>query len=1038
VPDITLDAFTASVRVRRQIDPDTNYAIEVLDDYVKLVVDGAEIGVNMAQSQIVPIAEDSIVYEWDLLALGVTVDDVNDGLIQGVRLGWDTNPEDASAYDSENWEIEYEYSGVTGGAVVPGTTSGTTGKSGSHRCNGSPAATWVATHTMTFTWVGEDDPPDYVIASVVSQFGLQYTPGAVPVAFIYNNGQGESGSVSLGVPGAYTYGSSLKHKLTVSAGVAVLEIPVSCSGENGCLFYSEVIAGIVPPDPATLLVDSIDLQVCYTAESGSTVNLVGAQGLGYGDFDGDEFAVIWGEGAFSVDADVVSSAMDYDWSDELSDKRLGTGKFVLWQYGDRIYATNPDAGTYYRTIGDDDWTTLFEDTQSPGSTGDASIALNMPPYADNGYFDSSASVDTIAMISSSGRATGATAAFSPLGVDAKPKIVTPDSGGGYGSGVIEYEITLATARDWSEGNVLTYRLAAVNLDGTEPSNDGFWNGDPSLFTLTLTDGGGSSDTFTAKVDGVMNTQQGYCYAFVDLTGASIDLSDVKKIKFKLNSWMTGIGVYSLGALNVGGVIYHDIAGNLGAKSDLTEDPLEYAYWFTEGGDVSQAKKVVASAKDHLGRTRSFASFVNGGLSSYGGSQVTVTIPKADSPFTSAATIHLARWVDGQWQEIETGPNTAELVYRDVIPDSLIAADEVTYPVVIPDFDNSTPLEGGAVSGVVCGCSWKGSNVYAGKDGKIYFSRQNAPNEVLWDNVTLTNEIGSADLGPARTAVLADNTSDYALAMVPAGNLYCFTKRDAWVFVEGDTAATASFPRRIDGVRGVVGIRAACAYGDRALVGCQDGLWLVKKSSDLGEQPDLLTEVTSDDRGAWAWLLGDSPSTLVVRTLLGEVYCFNQNRFLIFSREQHCIPGAWADGRMVEDAYADPLRGIVMQMSDGHLCVIGDFVTDGATNVQGDNGTSFRWLYRSGRVNEAIDVRRAIVRCLSSHANGSSIEVVASGNEDDVRATVDGEFECVRNLSLVRGTNARLRSWFNVEMTGGALDTVFGLSLEADIRDEVRR
>lgn len=1043
------------VRVLRQADPDSDVAVPVVDDYVKVRRSGADIGSNVAVGTEVPDAPTWIEYTINLSALGVTVAQINAGNIDAIDLGWKTIPE--TAYVAGDFDIEYsasgtetavatgytDYSAAWTSPTPPASFSDIVARSGGEITGGSVICTQDGTVTIE---ASTSDPLTYVILDVTS------------IARGSGDESGTSEATSdngLGTVPTTSYfesesSGSKKFRVNLTAGVGTLPITVSAYGANfytgsdlpgepGATAEVQVSATVAIPDSVTLLVDAVLVSFCYTASSGATVELIGAQGLGYGDFGGvDEYQAIWGEGAFKVAADKNLLAMGSNWSAELAAKRLGTGKFVQWQYADRIYAVNPSAGAYYRTIGTTTWTTLFEDTQSPGSTGDASYVLNMPAYAENGFFDASSGVDTIAMVTSSGRASGSTAVFAPLGVDAKPKIVTTDSGGGYGTGQIAYEITLATARDWSEGNVLTFRLAATNLDGTEPSNDGFWNGDMSLFTLTLTDGSANDDVFPVKIAGVLNTQQGYCYCFVDLTNPpTVDLTDITKIAISFNAWMTGTAVYSLGEFNVGGVIYHDIAGSLSTKSDLTEATLDYAYWFTEGSSTSQAKKLVVAAKEHLGRTRSFAGYPDGGLSFYGGSQVTVTVPTADSPYTSAATIHLARLVDGDWQEVETGPNTGSLVFRDTLPDSVLAADTTTYPIVTPDFDSSTPLEGGAVSGVICGCAWKQSNVYASTNGKIYFSRVNAPNEVLWDNVTLTNEIGSEDLGPARTAVLADNTSDYAVCMVPAGNLYCFTYRDAWVFVEGDTAATASFPRRIDGVRGALGIRAACAYGDRALVGCLDGLWMVKKSSDFGEQPDLLQEVSREDRGAWKWLLGESPSTTVVRSLLGEIWAFNESRFLLFSREGHCIPGQWTDGRTVEDAHADPLRGLVMQMGDGHLCVIGEFTTDGASNLAGTNGTAVTWRYESGRTNSPIDVKRVILRVLSTGSNGSNVNVMLSSNEDESEVSLVGADETVESLPVERGTRAQFRSWFEIEMTGGASDTVFALGLEVEQRSEKR-
>jgi hypothetical protein len=356
------------------------------------------------------------------------------------------------------------------------------------------------------------------------------------------------------------------------------------------------------------------------------------------------------------------------------------------------------------------------------------------------------------------------------------------------------------------------------------------------------------------------------------------------------------------------------------------------------------------------------------------------------------------------------------------------------------FGQIQAAQSGVVNGIVCGCAWKGSNIYGHTNGKIYMSKTNDYTSVLWDGVTLTNDIGSSDLGPARTAVLADDTVGYPRLLIPAENLYCITDREVYVFIAGNTAATSSFARKIDGARGTVGIRAGCNYGSDVLYGAVDGLWMTKKSSDYGVQPDELIEVTKQNRTQWLALLGSSPSTLVVRQHLGEIWCFNGSSYLHFNRLGRQIYGEWADGANVIDAVSVPYLGMILQLSDGSLGVIGSYPTDGGADLLGQNGTPVNWSYTTGRRWDPCFIER-----VSAHwGNGQgvqsniTIQVQTENGQGSVSLQSVGDSACNLPFSRIDNTNQPVRgAWWEATVSGVGADQVYTIEIDAQAKSVPR-
>lgn len=1028
------------VEVFRQVDPDSTVVCDVVDDEVRLQKSGSNIGSNSASVVDVPVLEAAIAYEWNLSTLSVPVADINAGQLDGVLLGWRSDP--TAAYVPSNFTVAISISS-------PNTTFGDS--------SGASVASQV---TITVTRISGPSVGE-VFLDVTSMLEATVGPNPGPAVASFSGtasadnglGQTDSGSITTDVtpdPAVSSRVASGKKKvrvvLTANVGTFVFTpvgsvvISAAASGNLGKIIRT-ISASIVQPDNSTLLVNSVRYRFKYTVDTSTTVTLDGAQGIGYGDFAGtDEFGVVWGEGAFATPAARVNFAMSSNWGSQQASLRLGNQPWAIWQYEDKLFYATPSVGVYYRKIGNTEWNPLYKDSQSPGSTGDATAQNGLPPYFNQAVFD--AGSDTVAVTTNGGYSPATGLTVSAAITSNKVTIDTNDwVAGVYLAAYIEFEVTLSTVRNLTQGNVIGFRISNLDATGAEPGNDGFPSNQPSDVKLTLTDNAGTplSDTMTAKFYGVLDGQKGYAYGFCEVPSSkTANWASVKKIKIRFPVRQTGRGKYRLESLFTGGYLYRTSLA-LATQTPVTAGALEYAYRVTETGPgASQAKKLVVSGLAHLGGVRPFGSLPGAESFPYLGSMQSITVLVADAPYTSAATIQLFRMVAGSYRRIATGPNTVSLVFDDKLTDAVIAADTTTYPIATDlTFDPVPPSFSGVASGIIAGCSWKGSCVFAHTNGKIYFSRSGDFTQVLWDDVVLTNDVGSTDLGPPRTSVLADNTSDYALCLVPAENLYCFTARAAYVFVAGETAATSSFPRRIDGVRGAVGIRAATAYGDRALVGSQDGLWAVKKSSDYGEQPDELLEVTKDIRGSWAWLLGTTPETTVVRHRFGEIWVFNRGRFLWRSRAGLWSEGVWQDGREVVDAVADPTRGLVLQANDGHLLVIGDFPTDGGTVLAGSDGAAFRWVWSSEEWHERLQPIAVLVHANSDSASEVRVDFACENGSASVNFAADSALNQRVNVDRVSRTEPFGGGWGKITLSGLSTDRVTRLEMDAEPRETKR-
>lgn len=1047
---------------------------DLIEDYVQLTLAGTPIGTNLATNQVLEIGVSEHSYNVDLLALGVTLADLQAHDV-GIRAGWSTGAGSGSV------QLNVDYASIVVYAEI----------------DGDPEYAFMMKGEKLVLAVASSQtiPPAFIVdgfdPGFVDDEGRQYEAYQAQGGSDYDMWDFDGDGL---FPFQDTYLSDATENLNGAK--------VSLSAD--CTTITFDMTEMTDEQVARTICSAINTgrySIKYSLETGISYEsepfdilafgdayYVDPQGIGYGNYGGfDELGAVYGRAARKVAAGTVTAAMGNDWSDVLSNLELASGPWFIWQYARHLFYTNPDQGVWRSTIGhvgadvtDEDgftngvWIPVYEDSQSPGNTGDATATYAFPNYEDQAIFNRDGSTDAVEMTAiTCGNISAPTAGggpydfhtdtFAEFDTDDKVHLFVGNTNKGWNNGTLTFKVNIGDARDFSKGNVCGFFMKS--LETTATTNDGSDAFTPNGHKIRIEDGGGTD--FEAAligevITGVINDSDepngGRLYAFVNLkpfAQAGVDLTDIVEIEITVGIRVYGFGEYVLENFYTNGNYYHSTSNSV-VPLDKDEN-LEYAYNFTEGTDVSQARTLVVPALNngaddllepdddeevdpglsvsklgHLGGYRAWSSQNKGNTSPFLGSTLNIAVPMADSPFTIAAAINLYRKIGDAWYLINTADNDEVMLFDDTLDDQEILADGVTYPETELSFDEEDPSTSGIVKGVICGCAWKGSNIFSKTDGKVYMSRTNTLDEVLWDNVVLTNEPGSLDLGPPRTSVVADDTVSPMILLLPAENLYAFTERESYVFVSGDTAYNSSLPRKIDGVRGVLGTRAGCVFGDRVLAGAIDGLWAIKKSTDYGEQPDDLQELTRTIRESWVWLLGGSLSTVVVRHHQGQIWCFNSDRYLHRCRDGRWISGQWADGMVVYAATSDPKRGLVIQTGDGSLGVIGPFITDGGTDVEGTNGIDVEWTYKAGRLQAAGTITRVTGYYVSEEEeSGVSFGIEGRDDSSSVDCTAVGARQVNKSFRRFKS------DYFDVTISGKARDVVSKVAIEVSPRKVTR-
>ncbi|GEM_PF-6305578 len=1021
---VPLDSTIVSLKalVRHRATGTFRPKLDALD-----VLVGGVLKQSLPLSAVVPEALGTETITLDVSAMGVTPEQINLGLVS-LRASYRTN-DTPIQYAGGNFRFQGNtvtnrtYGGfpadATDAFVVDQTQSIAFGASYDGPANSGQTVKFTSTANFTIKWIGAGQAP----ASVLFRRYRVFSAGNQSVDATPNN----KGTLDLGNGEVYTgkgVGMVLDEYITLPIGNAGATVSVAQSAESFCApitgpnqtnkCYTAENYLLAPWDGqalpnTTLYVREILLQVTFQTAGGGDVLGV-PSGIGYAIYQGnEEIPVVYSPGAFVAPGSKVPTAYGPGFGLNLAPRPLENGRWRIWSFDGKVFYTEPEGGLWYRSIGGGILQPLYKDVESPGSSGDASFVADAS-FLDFARFDPS--VDTV--VWSNGANTGSNTGFTSAG------LLTVSTRQSYANAVVTLGTPISAQGADAIGVVLTDKAGTT---------DGYRSAQAMNYVILTNSANVASASIPIKPVGRLDAKGGSYAAWGDLSGVPESIkNDVKKIELRIGT-KPGIGStdFRVETFAFGGIRYRDTdwPGATVANTAGTE----YAYNVSEGATNGPARLLNVTPAGVLGKKIATGS-------SFMGAVVTVTVPQGDAPFTPAAQINLYRKIGSTYRRVATGPNTDRLVFIDRLQDAQIAADTATYPVIALSFDQPTGSFSGQVEGIVCGCAWKGSNIYGGQDGKLYGSRTGFFDDVLWDNVVRTNDVGSEDLSPPRTLVLADDLTSPVLCLVPGESLYGLTAREVYAMIPGETFATASFPRKCDGARGVVGVRAADLYGDACLYGAADGLWFVRKATFDNNQPDELTEMTRDNRGAWAWLLGSTPEAVVVRVHLGEIWCFNGVRSLHLTRQGRTIKGEWTDGRGVVDATSDPTRGLILQLSDGSLAVVGPYPSDGGTDLGGTDGVVPTWVYRTGIRLIPHSAGRAVVFAEIGEDGEARLDVETDREDSPASVSLSDSGTRLASLAIDRATGGGELVAFT--LAGRAQDRVLSVDVELTPRESARQ
>ncbi len=954
---------STSIKVSAKIVGD----LAVTETIVQPRLSGADLGSNLTTSRVITTTEAEATFALSSLP---TTAQANAGNF-GIRLRYQQETWLADWNDPANWTITVSSSGTAASMVVTATYIGP---------GSAPSRVYVSITSSTEARI-EADPP--------TSPALPFTGSATA-----DNGFGATATGGVSVPVddvevRVTDVSTERVTISLTAGTGSTTITRSVSGTvvtSGTRIVATYSGSAVlsVPTSSTVYVNSVLSRFCV---SGTEVIKEGADGIGYGEFESNkEVAVVWGQSEFKCPASDAAGAMTSTWTGPNFAGLLDTGSWFIWQYGKWLWYANPDEGVYFREIGTTAFTSLSRDYSFQGN------AELRSTYDTTRTWD--AVTNTITITEDLPEIDWVSTAI----VDGAVELTgnTDDTGGG---GTFVFESTWATAEDWGTAAHFEIELipgiGASEFDLDNRKIEINWESAPATFTWeeieTKQFKTGSHDAADAK-----KTLIGRLKGLVDHG----DPINVKGIRFTTTSWIdqnnSNAVFATIKPIRFGGAYLGSTdEDNRLWDSGVTGTEIEYAcrYKKISTSEVSGADVAKAAASLSIGSKWQSYSTYRGGRTEIRSAYVNQAPFLEDTGGSPDIVIEFMRKdATGTWRSLGTKGNTGTQAFYDDYEEW-----EMSTLSAVTDF--STDVDSGIfgeVTGIICGCAWKGSNVYAHENGKVYFSASNDAKSVLWDGVVETNEvvIGSPKTA-ARTDTLADNTVDPALALVATENLYALTGREVYVFISDDgTPATASFPRKIESAMGVVGSRAACQWKGAVLYATLDGLTVLKKSSASGEQPDYLDVLTKDLRATWAWLLGDSPSTTIVRTYLNDIWVLNESRAIWMREGEHFIPIEWSDSREAVDACVSPDYGVLIQWSNGHVSRLQDVFTDGGSDTSGSNGIDVIWEYSSGQAENESAVSRITATAIGDTSvvlesdTGEREVVVESTLEDTLRLPVE--------------------------------------------------
>lgn len=811
-------------------------------------------------------------------------------------------------------------------------------------------------------------------------------------------------------------------------------------------------------------------------------------GFGYGYFNGTERVLAFTGGkAYQADGVYVETGLgssSSEWSSALEES-LATSDWIVWQADKYLFGANPDSGLRYIQIGGTDMGG-FETTTMPQPTKPLIPRLVLPPYFPLFKWNDTSGGRAATVTVASGTIAQATNEY---GVTGRWTAGVPAAEAG-SIWTVEFDnvdpFALITDADAPRG-FLTFFIESLNTN-CRINSTGVSSPD-SVVAVGIDDGSGSYDWLPVQYvwDPSPNTYFNKLYVTADLRTSRFAKSALSRriqIKFHFSDSGTSANPqWRVSTVYFGGQHMDRIDDN--RYEGQVE--LSYAYLNPGTGVYSPpAPSTLITQKDWLRGTHhwfgssSFTEFSGVTFNSmptlgtgygmgvdlnYG----SVSSPALQAGVASTDKIVYLRKIKNRWYKFSNGAEISgfwtlsnKFFYDQFghYVDGFQFLSRVTEsPAQYALFDFSHNLSN--INNPICGVAWKGSNVVFTDDGLSYCSRVNSPFEFFVQGQT-PPEIDPRDIYQPRTVQWSD-AKNPIIAAVSQDALYGFSRREAYVMT-GPTPYQGSRPRRLPGTDGIVGRRAADRLGRGAVYGTDSGLFYVWAPNTFGgDQGEFeIEELTEGQRATYKELLGvdvdgDSwssafssafggdVSATVNRTQLivvvheREIWAICQDRYMRRTKQ-----GNWTHGTLtseVKAAWADPERGIIIQLKNGKMGVFGDYVYDEGTDVTGTtNGTAISWRWRSKRFTDPTNIQRMLANVERDGNTPANVTVkvftdrAMPGFTSAFSSAFSGSAETItftgaKAWESFEAAWALDASWWEIEMEGENVDRVISSMIE---------
>jgi hypothetical protein len=499
-----------------------------------------------------------------------------------------------------------------------------------------------------------------------------------------------------------------------------------------------------------------------------------------------------------------------------------------------------------------------------------------------------------------------------------------------------------------------------------------------------------SATTRSAVENIPGIGNSKCHVWVDLTSIPLAVrKDLKKIMLpmleasghSLNGTLRSMAIYPYR----GGKAYklQTQATDTLSANPPQEDLVYYVRYVSADG-LYVSKPVV----------RTIPPSVHEGLRPIAGipkigQSVAILIKKAESPWASDSTIQVYRKVivrasnETRYYLVDTLANPSgaftTVAYQDDYSDIELIEGAFTYLSEPPESDGISPSGTTAIANMVCGCSWKGSNVLFDNAGLAYFSKVGTYGEFMFPNDGY--QVDPEDLTRPRFEQVTPDALPI-IAAIGKDALYMFSENRVYA-MSGDYIATCPPARPLPNASGILGARAYCGYGGGVIYAARDGLWFIQVPfgfSGSAEQVES-KEITISNRACWEWLYNGGGSNITISTDKSEkdIWVFNGDRALHFTKESGWVRVLWggSSDAKIFSAYHQTY-GLVIGMSSHKFGLIGEFLTDGGTDLPGATGSTFIADFESRKFTDYRKVLRALV----------NVENPASGRTVTLNATSD--------------------------------------------------